>query len=79
MPMNRHAPAKSQIVMRAAVSRRAPVSQPSAATMAAMLHAMAAIAGKWKASQNRPAADRAGVIDGLAARQNPMAGVIPRA
>ena len=28
---------------------------------------------------NRPAADRAGVIDGLAARQNPMAGVIPRA
>ena len=38
-----------------------------------------AIAGKWKASQNRPAADRAGVIDGLAARQNPMAGVISRA
>ncbi|MGA2794870.1 MAG: FMN-binding negative transcriptional regulator, partial [Roseiarcus sp.] len=25
------------------------------------------IAGKWKASQNRPAADRAGVITGLEA------------
>jgi transcriptional regulator len=31
------------------------------------------IAGKWKASQNRPAADREGVIEGLAAEGEPMA------
>lgn len=29
---------------------------------------IAAISGKWKVSQNRPAADRAGVVAGLAAR-----------
>ncbi|MBV0890848.1 FMN-binding negative transcriptional regulator [Paracoccus sp. Z118] len=38
---------------------------------------VARIAGKWKASQNRPAADRAGVIEALTAQQNPMAGVVP--
>lgn len=37
------------------------------------------ILGKWKASQNRPAADREGVVAGLAERQNPMAGIVPRA
>jgi transcriptional regulator len=31
------------------------------------------IAGKWKASQNRPAADREGVIEGLKAESEPMA------
>ena len=35
------------------------------------------IAGKWKASQNRPAADRAGVIAGLTAAGHAMAGHIP--
>jgi transcriptional regulator len=31
------------------------------------------IVGKWKASQNRPAADREGVIEGLTAEGEPMA------
>jgi transcriptional regulator len=31
------------------------------------------IAGKWKASQNRPAADREGVVEGLIAEDEPMA------
>lgn len=35
------------------------------------------IAGKWKASQNRPDVDRAGVISGLASEGNGMAGFIP--
>ena len=34
---------------------------------------IARIAGKWKASQNRPAADREGVIEGLTAEGEPMA------
>jgi transcriptional regulator len=34
---------------------------------------IARIAGKWKASQNRPAADREGVIDGLTGEGEPMA------
>jgi transcriptional regulator len=35
--------------------------------------------GKWKMSQNRPAEDRTGVIDGLLAEQRPeVAGLIPR-
>ncbi len=35
--------------------------------------------GKWKMSQNRPAADRAGVVDGLHAEQRPeMADLIRR-
>jgi transcriptional regulator len=34
---------------------------------------IAHIAGKWKASQNRPAADREGVIEGLTAEGEPMA------
>lgn len=33
----------------------------------------ARIIGKWKASQNRPAADRAGVIAGLSAEGQPLA------
>jgi transcriptional regulator len=34
--------------------------------------------GKWKMSQNRPAEDRAGVVDGLRAEQQPeVAGLIP--
>lgn len=37
------------------------------------------VAGKWKASQNRSDADRAGVIAGLAALANPMAEAIPPA
>lgn len=37
------------------------------------------LAGKWKASQNRSDADRAGVIAGLAALANPMAEAIPPA
>lgn len=35
------------------------------------------IMGKWKASQNRPAADRRGVIDGLTARGCPLAPHMP--
>lgn len=35
------------------------------------------MAGKWKASQNRPGPDRAGVIAGLASEGNGMAGFIP--
>ncbi|HLJ70090.1 MAG TPA: FMN-binding negative transcriptional regulator [Roseiarcus sp.] len=34
---------------------------------------IARIAGKWKASQNRPAADRDGVVQGLIAEGEPMA------
>ncbi|HLW91216.1 MAG TPA: FMN-binding negative transcriptional regulator [Roseiarcus sp.] len=34
---------------------------------------IARLSGKWKASQNRPAADRAGVIEGLIAEGEPMA------
>jgi transcriptional regulator len=35
--------------------------------------------GKWKMSQNRPAEDRAGVVDGLLAEQRPeVADLIPR-
>jgi transcriptional regulator len=34
---------------------------------------IARIAGKWKASQNRPAADREGVLAGLAAEEDAMA------
>jgi transcriptional regulator len=34
---------------------------------------IARIAGKWKASQNRPAADREGVLAGLAAEEETMA------
>lgn len=40
---------------------------------------VAHVLGKWKASQNRPAADREGVIAGLAERRNPMAGIVPGA
>lgn len=36
-----------------------------------------AVAGKWKASQNRPGADRAGVISGLASEGSGMAGFVP--
>lgn len=35
------------------------------------------LTGKWKASQNRPGADRAGVISGLASEGSGMAGFIP--
>lgn len=35
------------------------------------------LSGKWKASQNRPDADRAGVISGLASEGRGMAGCIP--
>lgn len=40
---------------------------------------VAHIAGKWKASQNRSLPDRQGVIAGLAAQDNPMAGIVPGA
>lgn len=39
--------------------------------------AVTALAGKWKASQNRAAADRRGVIAGLESEGNPLAGFIP--
>jgi transcriptional regulator len=34
--------------------------------------------GKWKVSQNRPAADRQGIADGLQAQwgEHPMAGLV---
>ena len=38
---------------------------------------VARMQGKWKASQNRPPDDRAGVIAGLAERGDPMAGIVP--
>ena len=38
---------------------------------------MTALAGKWKASQNRSAADRAGVAHGLARAGHAMADHIP--
>ena len=38
---------------------------------------VAQVAGKWKASQNRPASDRAGVIAGLGAEGRPMAAHVP--
>ena len=35
--------------------------------------------GKWKMSQNRPAQDRAGVVDGLAAEgREDVAALVPR-
>jgi transcriptional regulator len=34
------------------------------------------IEGKWKVSQNRPAADREGVIDGLRQSDHPMAELV---
>lgn len=37
---------------------------------------LAAIEGKWKVSQNRPAADREGVLDGLALEPGPNPAVI---
>lgn len=40
---------------------------------------VAHIAGKWKVSQNRGLPDRQGVIAGLAAQDNPMAGIVPGA
>src|SRR5690606_5325225 len=44
---------------------------------------IAGIEGKWKVSQNRPAADRTGVIDGLSQTDQPqsnaeMAGLVER-
>ena len=36
------------------------------------------LAGKWKVSQNRPAADRAGVVSGLADEAPEMAGLVGR-
>ncbi|MBB1498171.1 FMN-binding negative transcriptional regulator [Paracoccus sp. MC1862] len=40
---------------------------------------VAHVTGKWKASQNRSLPDRQGVIAGLAAQDNPMAGIVPGA
>jgi transcriptional regulator len=39
---------------------------------------IADLKGKWKVSQNRPAADRAGVVAGLAASAPEMAGLVAR-
>ena len=39
---------------------------------------VAAMTGKWKASQNRPDGDRLGVIDGLTAAGHDLAAAIPR-